>query len=86
MGIYQQGNALSLTASDQGARALLLAGTPIREPVAQHGPFGRLSKEYSMSDPIVFDVKPVAVHTGLPNTISCICPNFRLKRKDKNVV
>lgn len=39
MGIYQQGEALSLSASEQGARALLLAGTPIREPVSQYGPF-----------------------------------------------
>ena len=39
MGIYQQGDALSLTASEQGARALLLAGTPLREPISQYGPF-----------------------------------------------
>lgn len=39
MGIYQRGDTLSLTASDQGARALLLAGTPIREPISQYGPF-----------------------------------------------
>ena len=39
MGIYRQGDALSLTASDQGVRALLLAGTPLREPISQYGPF-----------------------------------------------
>lgn len=39
MGIYQQGDTLSLTASGQGVRALLLSGTPIREPIKQYGPF-----------------------------------------------
>lgn len=39
MGIYQQGDTLALTASEQGARALLLAGTPIQEPISQYGPF-----------------------------------------------
>ena len=39
MGIYQLGDTLSLTASDQGARALLLAGTPLQEPISQYGPF-----------------------------------------------
>ncbi|MEH6581362.1 MAG: pirin family protein [Halioglobus sp.] len=39
MGIYQQGDALSVTASEQGARVLLLAGTPIQEPISQYGPF-----------------------------------------------
>jgi quercetin 2,3-dioxygenase len=39
LGIYQQGNMLSMVASEQGARALLLAGTPINEPINQYGPF-----------------------------------------------
>jgi len=39
MGIYQNGDVLSLTALEQGVRALLLTGTPLREPVSQHGPF-----------------------------------------------
>ena len=39
MGIYQQGDTLSLAASEHGARALMLAGTPIREPISQYGPF-----------------------------------------------
>jgi redox-sensitive bicupin YhaK (pirin superfamily) len=28
-----------LTASDEGARALLIAGQPLGEPIAQYGPF-----------------------------------------------
>ena len=39
MGIYHQGDTLTLTAAGQGARALLLAGTPIGEPIRQYGPF-----------------------------------------------
>jgi len=39
MGVFTQGNTLSVTATGQGVRALLLAGTPLREPVFQYGPF-----------------------------------------------
>ena len=39
MGIYQNGDTLSLSASELGTRALLLAGTPLREPISQYGPF-----------------------------------------------
>ena len=39
MGLYQQGDTLAITASEQGVRALLLTGAPIREPISQHGPF-----------------------------------------------
>lgn len=39
LGIYTEGDRLAMTASGQGARALLLAGTPLREPIRQYGPF-----------------------------------------------
>jgi quercetin 2,3-dioxygenase len=39
MGVYQQGEALEVVASDEGARALLLAGLPIGEPISHYGPF-----------------------------------------------
>ncbi|MBO9716531.1 MAG: pirin family protein [Pseudoxanthomonas sp.] len=39
MGVLGGGNALSLRAGAGGARLILVAGTPLREPVARHGPF-----------------------------------------------
>ncbi|MCX2979594.1 pirin family protein [Halieaceae bacterium IMCC14734] len=39
LGIYHRGDALAVRASGEGARALLLAATPLREPIAQYGPF-----------------------------------------------
>jgi redox-sensitive bicupin YhaK (pirin superfamily) len=39
LGIYKQGASLSISATGEGARALLLAATPLREPIAQYGPF-----------------------------------------------
>lgn len=39
MGIYEKGDTLAIAALEQGARALLLAGTPLREPIHQYGPF-----------------------------------------------
>ncbi|MGD8177123.1 pirin family protein [Marinimicrobium sp. ARAG 43.8] len=38
-GILSDGDEITLTAGDGGARALVLAGKPIREPIAQYGPF-----------------------------------------------
>ena len=38
-GVLGDGDQLSLQAGDQGARALILAGKPIGEPIAQYGPF-----------------------------------------------
>ena len=39
MGVLGGGGALSLHAGHEGARLILVAGTPLREPVARHGPF-----------------------------------------------
>ena len=39
MGVLGGGSALVLRAGSAGARAILVAGTPLREPVARHGPF-----------------------------------------------
>ena len=39
MGVLGGGSALSLRAGAGGARLILVAGTPLREPVARHGPF-----------------------------------------------
>ncbi len=39
LGIYSDGDRLAVSAGDQGARALLLAGSPLREPIRQYGPF-----------------------------------------------
>ena len=36
---YNTGDTLSLTASEEGLGALVLGGTPLKEPIAQHGPF-----------------------------------------------
>jgi redox-sensitive bicupin YhaK (pirin superfamily) len=39
MGVLGGGDTLSLRAGAGGARLILVAGTPLREPVARHGPF-----------------------------------------------
>ncbi|KAF1687471.1 hypothetical protein B1992_01975 [Pseudoxanthomonas broegbernensis] len=39
MGVLGGGAVLSLRAGDAGARLILVAGAPLREPVARHGPF-----------------------------------------------
>ena len=39
LGVLGGGGALSLRAGVGGARLILVAGTPLREPVARHGPF-----------------------------------------------
>ena len=36
---YDSGEQLQLQAGAEGARLLLLSGTPLREPIAQYGPF-----------------------------------------------
>jgi len=39
MGVYQDGDSLTLQAGSEGMRALVLGGKPLREPIAQYGPF-----------------------------------------------
>lgn len=39
LGIYTGSGALTLQAGPQGGAALLLSGRPLREPIAQYGPF-----------------------------------------------
>lgn len=38
-GVLGAGDVVKLRAGDEGARALLIAGKPIGEPIVQHGPF-----------------------------------------------
>lgn len=45
MGCYSQGDTVHLVAGERGARGLFLAGSPLREPVYQHGPFVMNSAE-----------------------------------------
>jgi redox-sensitive bicupin YhaK (pirin superfamily) len=44
-GLLSDGDAVRIEAGDQGARVLLLAGKPIREPVVQYGPFVMNTRE-----------------------------------------
>jgi len=39
MGVYGDGNAVSITAGKDGVKAILLAARPLHEPVKQYGPF-----------------------------------------------
>jgi redox-sensitive bicupin YhaK (pirin superfamily) len=45
MGFYPQGEVLSIVAGDQGAKIILLAAKPIKEPIAQYGPFVMNTRE-----------------------------------------
>ena len=36
--LYENGESVEITASDQGVRFLLISGNPLREPIAWHGP------------------------------------------------
>lgn len=45
MGITDSGDELSLSAGDQGASALILAGKPLEEPIANWGPFVMNTRE-----------------------------------------
>jgi redox-sensitive bicupin YhaK (pirin superfamily) len=44
-GVLSDGDEVTLTAGPQGARVILLAGRPLREPVVQYGPFVMNTRE-----------------------------------------
>jgi hypothetical protein len=44
-GVLTDGDEVVITAGPQGARVILLAGRPLREPVAQYGPFVMNTRE-----------------------------------------
>ncbi len=44
-GLLSDGDSVRIEAGEQGARVLLLAGKPIREPVVQYGPFVMNTRE-----------------------------------------
>ena len=44
-GVLSAGEGIEVTAGAEGARFILLAGRPLREPVAQHGPFVMNTRE-----------------------------------------
>ncbi|WP_028919681.1 pirin family protein [Pseudoxanthomonas suwonensis] len=48
MGVLGGGGALSLRAGEAGARLILVAGTPLREPVVRYGPFVMNTKQELM--------------------------------------
>lgn len=39
LGVFSEGETLSLNAGDKGAKLLLISGKALREPIVQHGPF-----------------------------------------------
>lgn len=45
LGRLGEGNAIALRAGPEGARVLLIAGKPLREPIVQYGPFVMNSRE-----------------------------------------
>jgi redox-sensitive bicupin YhaK (pirin superfamily) len=48
LGVLGGGDALSLHGGSEGARLILVAGRPLREPVARHGPFVMNTREEVM--------------------------------------
>ena len=48
LGVIGGGDVLQLRAGDQGARLILVAGRPLREPVTRHGPFVMNTKQEIM--------------------------------------
>jgi hypothetical protein len=45
LAVLGDGEGVTVTAGDNGARMILVAGAPLREPVVQHGPFVMDSRE-----------------------------------------
>lgn len=45
LGRLGEGNTVSIQAGDTGAKVLLIAGKPLREPIVQYGPFVMNSRE-----------------------------------------
>ena len=45
LAVLNDGDAVELTAGDEAARVLLVAGRPLREPVARYGPFVMNTKQ-----------------------------------------
>ena len=43
--ILSEGDQLNITASEQGAKAIVLAAKPLHEPIVQHGPFVMNTRE-----------------------------------------
>jgi redox-sensitive bicupin YhaK (pirin superfamily) len=48
LGVLGGGDLLALRAGEEGARLILVAGRPLREPVARHGPFVMNTREQIM--------------------------------------
>lgn len=48
LGVLGSGDLVQITAGDAGARVILLAGRPLREPVARYGPFVMNTREELM--------------------------------------
>jgi hypothetical protein len=45
LGVLGEGDSVELVAGEDGARFILVAGKPIREPIAQYGPFVMNTRE-----------------------------------------
>jgi len=45
VGVLSPGDTVEIRAGSDGARLLILAGKPIREPIVQYGPFVMNSRE-----------------------------------------
>jgi redox-sensitive bicupin YhaK (pirin superfamily) len=48
LGVLSDGDELALRAGEEGARLLLIAGKPLKEPIVRHGPFVMNTREEIM--------------------------------------